>query len=121
MIRLMTAQQVCDHFGIPSPRTIKTMRQKGLAGVRLGKAYLFDAADVAAYIQDKKTSLAQTVALASNGLQNARRSTSSGSPVALGEFALRALESASRLKKPSPLSSVPHTSSSSKGRVTRQG
>lgn len=52
--RLMTAQQVADHFGIPSYRTLRTMRANGLPAVRLGKAYLFDPADVAAFIEAAK-------------------------------------------------------------------
>lgn len=107
MNRLMTAQQVCDHFGIPSPRTVQTMRGQGLAAVRLGKAYLYDSADVAAFIQDKKTSPVRTVVPVFNGLPSAGRFISSGSITASDEFALRAQASAERLKQPSRPSSMP--------------
>jgi excisionase family DNA binding protein len=55
MTRLLTAEQVCAEYGIPLPRTLRTMRQRGLPAMKLGKAYLFDSADVEAFIQAAKT------------------------------------------------------------------
>jgi len=49
MTRLMTAQEVAENFGIPSVRTVRTMRADGLPAVRLGKGYLFERADVEAF------------------------------------------------------------------------
>lgn len=60
MTRLMTAQQVADTFGLPSPATLRTMRQNGLPAVRLGKAFLFDHDDVIAFIERQKTCLDRT-------------------------------------------------------------
>lgn len=54
MTRLLTDRQLCEQYGIPSPRTVRTMRQQGLPSVKLGRAYLFDAADVEAFIAGKK-------------------------------------------------------------------
>lgn len=58
MERLLTDQQVCDLFGIPTPRTVRTMRQQGLRAARIGKAYLYDPADVRAFIAARMQSAA---------------------------------------------------------------
>lgn len=52
MTRLLTDRQLCEQYGIPSPRTVRTMRQQGLPSVRLGRAYLFDAAYLAPHAGD---------------------------------------------------------------------
>lgn len=52
--RLLTAEQVAETFGIPSPRTVRTMRADGLPAVRLGKCYLYDPDDVRGFIQSRK-------------------------------------------------------------------
>ena len=54
MPALLTAQQVADEFGLPSVRTLRTMRARGLPAVPLGKAYLFDRADVERFIENAK-------------------------------------------------------------------
>ena len=54
MPKLLTAQQVADEFGIPSARTVRTLRARGLAAVRFGKAYLFDRSDVERFIENAK-------------------------------------------------------------------
>jgi excisionase family DNA binding protein len=101
MARLLTAEQVCEQFGVPSPRTVRTMRQQGLAAVRLGKAYLFDAADVEAFIQAKKECPAQIAAPGYTGSPTEARSTSCGMSGEQSASALRARMIADRLKKPS--------------------
>ena len=53
-MRLLTAQQVADEFGIPSARTVRTMRNRGLPFVKLGKACLFDADDVEVFIRAQR-------------------------------------------------------------------
>src|SRR4051812_37802694 len=79
-IRLLTAAQAAEQFGLPSPNMLRTMRQKGLRHVPLGKAILYDEADVAAFIEASKVSLCQdqTPARASNGSRRGGASTSSG-------------------------------------------
>lgn len=103
--RLLTAEQVCEHFGIPSPRTVRTMRQHGLAGVRLGKAYLFDAADVQAFIESRKECHAQIRDTGCDGSQPGAPITSHGMKRAANDSALRAQATADRLKKLSKRSS----------------
>ena len=102
MIRLISAQQLCEHYGIPTVRTVRTMRQNGLAAIRLGKAYLYDTADVDAFLQAKKTCPAPIVAPPSNGCPGEAPSTSSGMSKAASAAVARALLSADRLKRPSP-------------------
>lgn len=53
-VRLMTAEQIKQDFGLPSVRTVRTMRDRGLPSVKLGKAYLYDHADVVAFIRRAK-------------------------------------------------------------------
>ena len=53
---LRTDKQLVADFGLPSVRTVRTMRQKGLPAVRLGKAYLYDPQDVSAFIAQRKVS-----------------------------------------------------------------
>lgn len=103
--RLLTAEQVCEQFGVPSPRTVRTMRQQGLAAVRLGKSYLFDPQDVEAFIEAKKECHAQTPAPASNGSKSASATTSCGMNTAGAAFGQLARQTASKLKQPSPISS----------------
>jgi excisionase family DNA binding protein len=81
-MKLLTAAQVAEQFGIPSARTVRTMRANGLPFVRLGKASLFDVDDVAAFIAASKESLCpvRTPARASNGSSAGNRSISSGTP-----------------------------------------
>ena len=52
--RLMTAAEAIAEFGIPSVRTLRTMRARGLPSVKLGKAHLFHSEDIAAFIQAAK-------------------------------------------------------------------
>lgn len=103
--RLLTAEQVCERFGIPSPRTVRTMRQKGLAAIRLGKAYLFDESDVQAFIEANKTCLDQTEVRVCTGSQIERPSTSSGMNRERSAFGQLARQTAAKLKRPSPGSS----------------
>ncbi len=99
MARLMTAEQVCEEFGVPSPRTVKTMRQQGLVAVRLGRSYLFDADDVATFIQARKTCPASTEVQLLNGGRSEGSSTSSGSKAELDAGVQRAQAIADMLKK----------------------
>lgn len=104
--RLLTAEQLCETFGIPSPRTVRTMRQQGLAGVRLGKQYLFDPADVQAFIERKKECHAPTQARGSNGSKSASDGISSNTSVAQSGSIQRALQTAALLKRRSPPTSA---------------
>lgn len=108
MTRLLTAEQVCEQFGIPSPRTVRTMRQQGLAGVRLGKAYLFDAADVQAFIEAKKDRPCPDPTKAQNcdGSRPGNPTTSPGMRKAANDSVQRALATAAKLKKLSKRSSA---------------
>jgi hypothetical protein len=102
--RLLTAQQVCDLFGVPSERTLRTMRQQGLAAVRLGKAYLYDESDIASFIEAKKCR-APTEARACTGSRIAKPSTSSGMSEGQSAFGQLARQTAAKLKRPLPGSS----------------
>lgn len=104
--RLLTAEQVCNQFGVPSARTLRTMRQKGLKAVRLGKAYLFDEDDVQAFIEAQKTCPAEIRDLASIGSRIERPGTFSGTSEAKSAFVQLARQTAKRLKQPSPSSSA---------------
>lgn len=100
--RLMTAEQLCREFGIPSPRTVRTMRQQGLAAVRLGKAYLFDPADVESFIQARKECHAPTPDRNSHGSPSVAHTTSGGMSAAQSASAARARQISEKLKKRSP-------------------
>ncbi len=101
MTRLLTDQQLCDTFGIPSPRTVRTMRQQGLPAVRIGKAFLFDEADVEAFIAAKKETScrAPTKGHPSNGLPTVESTTSSGSSMARAACVLQAQATSAKLKR----------------------
>ena len=108
MTRLLTAEQVCDRFGIPSERTLRTMRDQGLVAVRLGKAYLYDESDIVTFIEAKKCR-ARTEDRASTGLRPAKPSISSGMKGALNASGQLAQQTAARLKRLSPGSSLQPT------------
>jgi hypothetical protein len=101
MTRLLTAEQAVSEFNLPSTRTLRTMRARGLTAVRLGKAFLFDAADVEDFITASKETVcpAPTAAPRSNGSQSANRSTSSGTKPAESECVLLARQTAEKLKR----------------------
>ncbi|AGH49589.1 hypothetical protein G432_09320 [Sphingomonas sp. MM-1] len=107
MARLMTAEQVASEFGLPSARTVRTMRADGLAAVRLGKAYLFDVDDVQAFIQSRKeTKCRDRIEVhisPSSGIGAA--GTSNGAKLAAPGSTAQALTIAQRLKSHSPSSS----------------
>ncbi|WP_059149955.1 helix-turn-helix domain-containing protein [Novosphingobium barchaimii] len=105
MTRLLTAEQVCQQFGIPSTRTLRTMRQKGLTAVRLGKAFLFDESDVTKFIEKQKTCQDPTEGRVSIGSQIDRPSTFSGTSVGRSAFGQLARQTAAKLKQPSRNSS----------------
>lgn len=54
MNSLLTAQQVSERFGIPKARTVRTLRLQGLPAVKIGKQFLYDPADVEAFIERVK-------------------------------------------------------------------
>lgn len=105
--RLMTAAQVTETFGLPSQSTLKTMRLRGLKHVPLGKAILYDEADVAAFIEASKVQLCpdQTAAPGSNGSRSEGPGTSSGTRSAAKSSSLPALQTAERLTRLSKRSS----------------
>ncbi|MES3042720.1 hypothetical protein [Sphingomonas faeni] len=104
--RLLTAEEVVQEFGLPSIRTLRTMRQKGLPGVRLGKAFMYRADDIEQHIEKVRTCPAPTVAPRSSGLRSARRSISSGTRADANVSVRLALQTAERLKKSSKTSSA---------------
>lgn len=119
--RLLTAAQVADTFGIPSARTVRTMRADGLPAVRLGKCYLFDASDVQAFIESRKETKcrAQTEVRISTTSAPGSAGTSNGArPDAHGSSA-QALAIAQRLKTRLPSSSSAEIENSQPGRVIR--
>lgn len=109
MTRLMTAAQVAETFGLPNPRTLRTMRSQGLKYVPLGKAILYDEQDVAAFIESKKVQICQdqTPAPGSSGSKSASPITSSGTSSAVKGSRRRAQETSERLKKLLKTSSGP--------------
>ena len=111
MSRLMTAAQVAEAFGLPTPRTVRTMVSKGLPVVRLGRADLFDVADVEAFIATRKESRcpAPIPALVLNGSTSAKRSTSSGTNAAESAAVQHARQIAATLKRSSRNSSGKRT------------
>ena len=107
MAKLMTAEQAVEQFGLPSPRTLRTMRQRGLPAARIGKAYLYQADDIDAFIMQAKVATCQdgTKARRSSGSTSGRAGTSSGTTLVASECALLARRTAERLKALSPSSS----------------
>lgn len=100
--RLLTAAQVCEHYGIPNPRTVsRTMRQQGLPGVRIGKTYLFDPADVEAFIAARKEvpCPAPTKAPGCAGSPDGAAITSPGTRKAANASAQQARLTSARLKQ----------------------
>jgi hypothetical protein len=119
MTRLLTAEQVCETFGVPSPRTVRTMRGQGLASVLLGKAYLYDSADVADFIQARKTCPVLTPVPNFAGSRRGAPTTSSGSTMVQDVHAQRARQIAEKLKRPSRTSSSPATKTTPKAPVSQ--
>lgn len=121
MTRLMTAKQVAEEFGLPSDRTLRTMRANGLPAVRLGKAFLFDMADVAQFIQDAKETTCpdRTKDRASPESRGARASTSAGMSRGASDSNLLARQTADKLKRLSPSSSGNDNPDPETGRVIR--
>src|SRR5688500_3441626 len=54
MAALLTDEQAAEQFGLPSPRTLRTLRGQGLPAVFLGKRWLFDPADIQRFIEERK-------------------------------------------------------------------
>ncbi|UVK62576.1 excise [Arthrobacter phage TaylorSipht] len=53
---LLTAEEVAGILRAPSPKTVARLRQRGeLRGVRVGRAYRYDARDVEALIEALRT------------------------------------------------------------------
>ena len=119
MMALRTEQQIVAAFGLPSPRTVRTMRDKGLPAVKLGKAYLYDPNDVAAYIEQRKVSKCpgQTEARISNSSNTVAASTSTGAKTAQLASDQQALRTAEKLKQLSHRSSQNDEAPSEKGHV----
>lgn len=120
--RLLTAEQVAETFGIPSARTVRTMRADGLPAVRLGKCYLFDKSDVEAFIQSRKevkcrAPIEDRISITSKaggaGISNGAKPDARGSSA-------QALAIAQKLKTPSPcLSKSGNAPIDHEGRVIR--
>ena len=106
MTRLLTAEQLVSDYGIPGIRSVRTMRQQGLAAVRIGKAYLFRAADVEAFIESRLECLAPTVDRACTGFPSEAPTTSCGMSAGPSASVQRARQTADKLKRRSPNSSA---------------
>lgn len=121
MMTLRTDKQLVADFGLPSVRTVRTMRQKGLPAVRLGKAYLYDPQDVSAFIAQRKVSAcpAQTEDRISNSSSIAAPSTFTGVRAAERASDRRALQTVEKLKQLSPTSSKVAEAPSEQGLVIR--
>lgn len=104
----MTAEEAVAEYRLPSTRTLRTMRQRGLPAVKIGKAYLFDAADLEQHILASKVSTcpARTAAPRSNGSASENAGTSYGTKGGASASVLLARQSAARLKKRLPVSSA---------------
>jgi hypothetical protein len=77
------------------------MREKGLAAVRLGKAFLYDEKDVVTFIEKQKTCQDQTEGRVSTGSLVERPSTFSGTTTGRSAFGQLARQTAAKLKQPS--------------------
>lgn len=119
MTQLLTAQQLVDDFGLPSVRTVRTLRNQGLPAVRLGQAYLFDRDDVVEFIKQRKVVQcpAETEAPISNSSSSAGAIISSGQKAAAPDSAARARRIAEQLKKPSRNSSSTESRGSETGQL----
>jgi hypothetical protein len=107
--RLLTAAQVKAEFNLPSESLVRTMRLKGLKHISIGRAILYDVADVVAFLEEAKvSSLCQDriAAPASSGSQSDRAGTSSGTRPAGKGSSLPARATAAMLKALSPTSSA---------------
>jgi len=105
-LRLITADQAASEYNLPSARTLRTMRLKGLPAVRIGKAYLFDASDVERHILNAKVSSchAPIEGPRSSGSASGNASTSPGSNPASSVAVRLARQTADKLKKRLPTS-----------------
>jgi hypothetical protein len=52
--KLLAASALAEMFGLPSARTVRTMRMHGLRGVKLGRYWQFDPDDVSTHIAKMK-------------------------------------------------------------------
>jgi len=112
-VRLMTAEQIADDFGLPSARTVRTMRARGLPAVRLGKAFLYDHNDVVAFIEGaKEIQCPDPIAVrSSNSSRNVGATMSSGMSRDARESAQLARLTLAKLKSGSLASSPSATTS----------
>jgi len=99
-LRLMTAEEAADRYGLPSAGTLRSMRRRGLPASRIGKAYLYEAEDVENFIRASKvtTCPAPTPAPASNGSPSGKASTSTGMRAERNASAVLARQTARSLK-----------------------
>jgi excisionase family DNA binding protein len=98
--RLLTAEQVASEFGFPSARTVRWARCNGLPAVKLGKCFLFDATDVAAFLAARKVTICpvETVDPISISSRSAGPGIFSGAKPDARASAARAQATAQRLK-----------------------
>jgi hypothetical protein len=100
----MTVEQAVQEFNLPSPRTIRTLRNQGLPTVKLGAARLIDYDDMVNFIERRKCQ-EETPARASAGSTAGKRSTSFGMSGAANDCGLLARQTSAELKKLSRRSS----------------
>ncbi|MFL0587668.1 helix-turn-helix domain-containing protein [Sphingomonas olei] len=106
-MKLLTAKQVAERYGLPSARTVITMRRQGLSFIRISKEHLFDPADVENFLKSKKETQCRDVAgdRTLNIFRSGAATTSSGARMASQGGEARARQIAERLKRHSPASS----------------
>lgn len=98
---LLTAEQVVSRYGLPSTRTVRSMRQKGMRHVRISKAYLYEAEDVEAYIEQNKVAQCpgETQARSSNGSKSATATMPHGTRADAKNSILLAQQTSQKLKR----------------------
>lgn len=100
---LLTAQEVVGEFGLPSVSAVRTMRANGLrfiAGV--SKSFLYDPADVEAFLESAKTCHDHLGEHTSNITRHESASTSTGMKGHPSKSVQQAQAMAAKLKKSSP-------------------
>lgn len=99
-MKLLTARQVADLYGLPSVRTVATLRGRGLPFLRISKAMLFDPSDVEAFLKSQKEMSCrdETEVRTSNSCVNAGAITYFGAKTGSPDAKAQALKTVEKLK-----------------------
>jgi excisionase family DNA binding protein len=100
-MQLLTAKQVAERYGLPSPHTVRTMMTHDLPFRRFGRPYLFHPAEVEEFIASKKEVMwrDETEVRISASSPTAGCFTSSGASTASPAARARARTTAEQLKR----------------------